>query len=56
MLQAGKPLGPATLNRYGNALGTIYKNLRRLRIVPRGLMLEVNPNTKLLNLNPIRGW
>jgi integrase len=36
--QTGKPLSPATLNRYLNSLGTMYKELRRLRVTPRGFV------------------
>jgi len=34
----GKPLSPATLNRHISALGTMYRELRRLRITPRGFV------------------
>jgi len=33
--QAGKPLGPATINRYISQLGSVYKFARRLRLLPR---------------------
>lgn len=36
----GKPLAPASVNRYISTLGTIFKNLRQLRLLPRGF---VNP-------------
>lgn len=38
MVPADKPLSPATLNRYLNALGTMYRDLRRLRVTPRGFV------------------
>lgn len=37
-LQTDKPLSPATLNRYLSALGTLFRDLRRLRITPRGFV------------------
>lgn len=36
----GKPLAPSSVNRYISALGTVFKDLRRLRLLPRGF---VNP-------------
>lgn len=38
MVPANKPLSPATLNRHLAALGTMYRDLRRLRITPRGFV------------------
>ena len=32
----GEPLAPSTINRYVAALGTVFKDLRRLRLLPRG--------------------
>jgi len=39
----GLPLAPATINRYVACLGTMFKDLRRMRLLPRGF------------LNPMRG-
>jgi integrase len=36
----GKPLAPSSINRYLSTLGTVFKDLRRLRLLPRGF---VNP-------------
>ncbi len=36
----GKPLAPPSVNRYLSTLGTVFKDLRRLRLLPRGF---VNP-------------
>lgn len=38
MVPANKPLSPATINRHLAALGTMYRDLRRLRITPRGFV------------------
>jgi integrase len=35
-LPSGKPLGSATINRYIASLGTVFKELRRMRLLPRG--------------------
>jgi integrase len=37
-LPTNKPLSPATRNRYLSSLGTLYRDLRRLRITPRGFV------------------
>ena len=37
-LHTGKPLAPATRNRYLSSLGTFYRDLRRLRLTPRGFV------------------
>lgn len=37
-IQTGKPLAPATRNRYLSSLGTMYRDLRRLRVTPRGFV------------------
>lgn len=36
----GKPLAPSTVNRYLSTLGTAFKDMKRLRLLPRGF---VNP-------------
>jgi integrase len=36
----GKPLAPSSVNRYLSSLGTAFKDMRRLRLLPRGF---VNP-------------
>lgn len=36
----GKPLAPSSVNRYISTLGTVFKDLKRLRLLPRGF---VNP-------------
>ncbi len=37
-IKTGLPLSPATINRYLNSLGSMYKELRRLRVTPRGFI------------------
>jgi len=37
-IKTGLPLSPATINRYLNSLGSMYKGLRRLRVTPRGFI------------------
>ncbi len=39
----GQPLSPATINRYVACLGTLFRELRRMRLLPRGFA------------NPMRG-
>ena len=34
-VRAGKPLAPATINRYISQLGSVYRYARRLRLIPR---------------------
>lgn len=36
--KSDKPLSAATLNRYLSALGTLFRDLRRLRVTPRGFV------------------
>jgi len=39
-IPSGKPLAPGSVNRYVGTLGTLFKRLRALRLLPRGF---VNP-------------
>jgi integrase len=43
LVSTGNPLAPSTINRYVATLGTMYKDLRRMRLLPRGF------------INPMRG-
>jgi integrase len=36
LVSTGQPLAPSTVNRYVATLGTMYKDLRRMRLLPRG--------------------
>jgi integrase len=36
VVPAGRPLSPSTVNRYVACLGTMFKDLRRMRLLPRG--------------------
>ncbi len=36
IVPTGQPLSPSTVNRYVASLGSMYKELRRLRLLPRG--------------------
>lgn len=36
LIPTGKPLSPSTINRYVACLGTMFKDLRRMRLLPRG--------------------
>jgi integrase len=38
VVPTGQPLGSATVNRYIASLGTIFKELRRMRLLPRGFV------------------
>lgn len=37
-IPSGKPLAPASVNRYVGTLGTVFKRLRALRLLPRGFV------------------
>jgi integrase len=38
LISTGKPLSPSTVNRYVACLGTMFKDLRRMRLLPRGFV------------------
>jgi len=43
IISTGKPLSPSTVNRYISVLGTVFKDLKKMRLLPRGY------------INPMRG-
>lgn len=43
VIATGQPLSPSTVNRYVSVLGTVFKDLKRMRLLPRGY------------INPMRG-
>lgn len=43
IIATGQPLSPSTVNRYVSVLGTVFKDLKRMRLLPRGY------------INPMRG-
>jgi len=43
IIATGKPLSPSTVNRYVSVLGTVFKDLKKMRLLPRGY------------INPMRG-
>lgn len=43
VIHTGQPLSPSTVNRYVSVLGTVFKDLKRMRLLPRGF------------INPMRG-
>lgn len=45
---AGKPLAPATINRYVTQAGSVFKHARRLKLVPRGFV----PPTRGIERSP----
>lgn len=38
IVPTGKPLSPASRNRYLSSLGTLFRDMRRLRLTPRGFV------------------
>lgn len=46
IISTGKPLAPSTVNRYVASLASMYKELRRSRLLPRGLQIPTRGVTR----------